>query len=66
MATPVPPVPLAVDVSRLVADAVTVDALARLALVARRSGCELRIDGATPHLRELVGFMGLASVLATA
>jgi ABC-type transporter Mla MlaB component len=45
------------------ADAVAVDALARLALAARRQGCGVRMRGACAELRELVEFMGLADVL---
>ena len=44
-------------------DAVTVDALARLQLAARRSACRVRLRGASEELRELVAFMGLADVL---
>ena len=44
-------------------DAVTVDALARLHLAARRSGCQVRLRGASEELRALVAFMGLADVL---
>ena len=40
-------------------DAVTIDALARLQLTARRLGCRLRLRHASPELRELVAFMGL-------
>jgi ABC-type transporter Mla MlaB component len=47
-------------------DAIAVDALARLALVARRHGCEVRLRGACPELLELVGLMGLADVLREA
>jgi ABC-type transporter Mla MlaB component len=50
-------------VERVNADAVTVDALARLQLVARRHGCQVRLRGASDELRELVGFMGLDAVL---
>jgi ABC-type transporter Mla MlaB component len=45
-------------------DAVSVDALARLGLAARRHGCEIRLRGASQELRELVAFMGLDAVLA--
>jgi ABC-type transporter Mla MlaB component len=45
-------------------DAVTVDALARLQLAARRCSCQVRLRGASEELRELVAFMGLADVLA--
>jgi ABC-type transporter Mla MlaB component len=44
-------------------DAVTVDALARLALAGRRRGCELRLRNASEPLRQLVWLMGLESVL---
>jgi ABC-type transporter Mla MlaB component len=51
------------EVSGLAADAVAVDALARLALAARRRGCRVALRGASAELRELVEFMGLAGVL---
>ncbi len=51
------------DVSRLPADAVAVDALARLALGARRQGCEVLLRGATAELRALVELMGMGQVL---
>jgi ABC-type transporter Mla MlaB component len=44
-------------------DAVTVDALARLQLAARRQGCRVRLRGASANLLELVAFMGLSHVL---
>jgi ABC-type transporter Mla MlaB component len=44
-------------------DAVTVDALARLQLAARRLGRQVRLRRASEELRELVVFMGLADVL---
>ena len=44
-------------------DAVTVDALARLQLAARRQACRVRLRGASDDLRALVDFMGLADVL---
>jgi ABC-type transporter Mla MlaB component len=44
-------------------DAVTVDALARLQLGARRYGCRVRLCGASDQLLELVAFMGLEDVL---
>ena len=53
-----------IDVARLQADAVTVDALARLQLAAKRSDCELTLRGASSELCELVDLMGLADVLA--
>jgi ABC-type transporter Mla MlaB component len=51
------------DVTDIAADAVAVDALARLALAARRRGCELRLRGASPELLTLVDFIGVADVL---
>jgi ABC-type transporter Mla MlaB component len=52
------------DVGGVDPDAVTVDALARLQLAARRHGCTVRLRHASHELRELVAFMGLADVLA--
>ena len=51
------------DVSRLDPSAVTVDALARLQLGARRYGCEVRLRHPSYELRRLVDFMGLGDVL---
>jgi ABC-type transporter Mla MlaB component len=51
------------EVAGVTADAVAVDALARLALAARRKGCYVRLSGATDELRALVAFMGLTEVL---
>jgi ABC-type transporter Mla MlaB component len=45
------------------ADAVTVEALARLQLAARRHGCQIRLRGTSVELRELIAFMGLSDVL---
>jgi len=45
------------------ADAVAVDALARLALAARRHGARVLLSGASPELCDLVSLMGLADVL---
>jgi ABC-type transporter Mla MlaB component len=50
-------------VTGVTADAVTVDALARFQLAARRQGCRVRLREASPELRELVAFMGLSHVL---
>jgi ABC-type transporter Mla MlaB component len=44
-------------------DAVTVDALARLALTARRLGRNLTIRGACGELRKMLAFAGLDEVL---
>jgi ABC-type transporter Mla MlaB component len=51
------------DASRVTADAVTVDALARLQLAAHRHGCRIRLQGASSELLELLSFMGLDDVL---
>jgi hypothetical protein len=51
------------DVRDVHPDAVTVDALARLQLAARRQGCQVRLRHASDDLRRLVAFMGLADVL---
>jgi ABC-type transporter Mla MlaB component len=51
------------DVSGVEPDAVTVDALARLQLAARRHGCRVRLRRASTELLELVAFMGLSDVL---
>ncbi len=51
------------DVEGVKADAVTVDALARLQLAARRRRCQVRLRGASDELRDLVAFMGLRDVL---
>jgi hypothetical protein len=51
------------DVGGIVPDAVTVDALARLQLAARRNECQVRLRNPTAELLELVAFMGLTDVL---
>ena len=51
------------DVSDVPADAVTVDALARLQLAAKRCACVVRLRNASPELLALVEFMGLENVL---
>ena len=51
------------DVTGVCPDAVTVDALARLQLAARRHECRVRLRNASPELLELVAFMGLREVL---
>jgi ABC-type transporter Mla MlaB component len=51
------------DVTGVDPDAVTVDALARLQLAARRHRCEVRLRNASPELLDLVELMGLADVL---
>jgi ABC-type transporter Mla MlaB component len=50
------------DLSPLVRpDAVTVDALARLQLTARRRGCGIRLRHASEELRDLIRFTGLCA-----
>jgi ABC-type transporter Mla MlaB component len=51
------------DVAGLEPDAVTVEALARLQLGARRLGCQVRLRRASSELLQLVAFMGLTEVL---
>jgi ABC-type transporter Mla MlaB component len=51
------------DVSGVDPDCVTIDALARLQLAARRHGCQVRLRNASSELLELVAFMGLRDVL---
>ena len=54
---------LGCDVDGVDADAVTVDALARLQLAARRQGCRIHLRNASHDLLDLVAFMGLRDVL---
>jgi hypothetical protein len=51
------------DVSALAAELAAVNALARLALVARRLGCPLRVRRVSPELRDLVELCGLSDAL---
>ena len=51
------------DVASVTPDAVTVDALARLQLAARRFDRRVRLRNASPELLRLVAFMGLEDVL---
>jgi ABC-type transporter Mla MlaB component len=51
------------DVATVDVDAVTVEALARLQLGAKRLGCRVRLRNASAELRDLVAFMGLEDVL---
>jgi ABC-type transporter Mla MlaB component len=51
------------DVTGVEADAVTVDALARLQLAAQRLGCRVRLENASDDLRDLIAFMGLQDVV---
>ena len=57
-----PPTTIVVDVSPPAPDIVTVDALARLQLAARRAG-RLQLRDASDDLRKLIGFVGLDDVL---
>ena len=52
------------DVRSVGPDAVTVDALARLQLAARRRGCRVRLCNASPELLGLVAYLGLSDVIA--
>jgi ABC-type transporter Mla MlaB component len=54
------------DIRDVEPDAVTVDALARLQLAARRTGRQISVRGASPDLCELISFMGLEDVICTA
>lgn len=56
---------LVCDVTGVPVDAVAVDALARLAVGARRQGCRVALRGATAELRELLALTGLEEVLGT-
>jgi ABC-type transporter Mla MlaB component len=51
------------DATGVEADAVTVDALARLQLAAQRYGCQVRLRHASSELQDLIGFMGLRDVV---
>jgi hypothetical protein len=53
------------DVRAAEPDAVTVDALARLQLAARRRGCQVLLRHAPSELLDLLAFMGLRDVLPT-
>jgi ABC-type transporter Mla MlaB component len=54
---------LCCELEAVAPDAVAVDALARLALAARRGGCSVCLRGACEELHELIAFMGLDDVL---
>ena len=51
------------DVAGVAVDAVTVDALARLQLLARRQRCQIRLRNASAELRDLIAFIGLDGIL---
>jgi STAS domain-containing protein len=61
-----PAAALRCEVEGIAADAVALDALARLALATRRAGCHTYLYGASPELRALVRFAGLDEVLLLA
>ena len=54
---------LVIDVDGVDADAETVDALARIALVARGSGMRVALGNPSHALLELIAFCGLGEVL---
>jgi hypothetical protein len=58
-----PPSTLFCDVRALAPDALTIDALARLQLAARRVGREVSLRGASLELVELLELCGLTGVL---
>jgi hypothetical protein len=64
MAAPAPR-SITLDVSALPPDVVTIDALARLELAARRGGLRFRLHDASEQLLDLIDFAGLADVLRT-
>jgi anti-anti-sigma regulatory factor len=51
------------DVSQAKADAVTVDALARLQLAVGRTGCRMSLRCVSPELSVLIELVGLEEVL---
>lgn len=51
------------DVAKAEPDAVTLDALARVHLTARRRGCDTRLRGASGELIQLLDLAGLRGVL---
>jgi ABC-type transporter Mla MlaB component len=51
------------DVCSVEPDAVSVDALARIRLIARERSCDVMLVGASTDLRNLIAFMGLQDVL---
>jgi hypothetical protein len=54
---------VAVDVKAVSADVRSIGALARLQLLARRHGRELRLRNASAELLDLIAFVGLRDVL---
>ena len=53
---------LELEVSAVAPDGVALDALARLALAARRHDCQVRLEGATAELWALIDLSGLRDV----
>lgn len=51
------------DVSALTPDAAAIDVLAGLQLAVRRLGLQLRLNGASAELQELIAFFGLNDAL---
>jgi hypothetical protein len=62
MAAPRPST-IAFDVGDVAADALALETLARLQLVARRFGMEIRLRHASRELLDLIAFVGLSDVL---
>ena len=58
-----PAPPVICDVSALAPDVGSIDALARLALLARRQGVELRLRKVPSELQELLELCGLGEVV---
>jgi anti-anti-sigma regulatory factor len=56
--------PIVCDVSALAPDASAIDGLARLHLLAKRQGLEIRFCRVPSDVRELLGLCGLADVLS--
>jgi STAS domain len=56
---------LGIDATELSSDAVALDALASLALTARRCGCRIAVRGASPELVDLIELAGLTETLGT-
>lgn len=52
------------DVCAFPPDLASVDVLARLQVTAKRRGCSIHVRGASPELRALLQFCGLADTLA--
>lgn len=59
------PVTFFIDAGGLPADGRTIDALARLVLVARRHGCETKLCQTSAELLDLIEFAGLSEAFGT-